>query len=151
MTAEPNGPHTILAFDYGRRRIGVAIGHPHRQHTGPLTTIRVGASGPDWSEIEQQVSEWDPSLLIVGLPYNMDGTDNELTPCAKKFARQLQGRFGLPVETVDERLTSVAARGLLRERRREGTRRKRVKSEDIDRMAALVILESWLNRPGEKT
>lgn len=121
------------------------------QHTGPLTTIRVGASGPDWSEIEQQVSEWDPSLLIVGLPYNMDGTNNELTPCAKKFARQLEGRFGLPVETVDERLTSVAARGLLRERRREGTRGKRVKREDIDRMAALVILESWLNRPGEKT
>ncbi len=121
------------------------------EHTGPLTTIRVGASGPDWSEIEQQVSEWDPSLLIVGLPYNMDGTNNELTPCAKKFARQLEGRFGLPVETVDERLTSVAARGLLRERRREGTRGKRVKREDIDRMAALVILESWLNRPGEKT
>ncbi len=121
------------------------------KHTGPLTTIRVGASGPDWSEIEQQVSEWDPSLLIVGLPYNMDGTNNELTPCAKKFARQLEGRFGLPVETVDERLTSVAARGLLRDRRREGTRGKRVKREDIDRMAALVILESWLNRPGEKT
>lgn len=150
MNAEPDGPHTILAFDYGRRRIGVAIGQPHTQHTGPLTTIRVGTSGAHWIEIEQQVSEWEPSLLIVGLPYNMDGTDNELTPCAKKFARQLKGRFGLPVETVDERLTSVEARNLLRERRREGTRGKRVRREDIDRMAALVILESWLNRHGGK-
>ncbi len=148
MIAAPNGPHTILAFDYGRRRIGVAIGQMRAQHTGPLTTVRVGTAGPDWIEIKQQISEWGPSLLIVGLPYNMDGTDNELTPCARKFARQLEGRFGLPVETVDERLTSVEARDLLRERRREGTRDKRVKREDIDRMAALLILESWLNQRG---
>ncbi len=151
MTAESDGPQTILAFDYGRRRIGVAIGQSGTQHTGPLTTIRVGGCGPDWSKIEQQLSEWQPSLLIVGLPYNMDGTDNELTPCVKKFARQLKGRFGLPVEMVDERLTSVEARNRLRERRREGTRGKRVTREDIDRIAALVILESWLNRPGRKT
>ncbi len=148
MTAAPDRPRTLLAFDYGRRRIGVAVGYDQTVHAGPLTTVPVGSSGPDWSAIQQQVVAWEPSLLIVGLPYNMDGTDNELTDCARRFTRQLQERFGLPVHTVDERLTSHEARVVLREQRREGKRKTRVKRGDIDRAAAALILETWLHEHG---
>jgi len=98
------------------------------------------------------VREWSPSRLLVGLPYNMDGTETSLTPTCRAFAAELERRCGLPVEFVDERLTSAAATAELREARRAGARARRVRREDIDAHAARLILETWLrgthDRPG---
>lgn len=139
----------LLAFDYGQRRIGVAVGN-----TGTRTATAVGtlpARGvPDWDAVTRCVRDWSPARLLVGLPYNMDGSESALTAACRRFAEELSRRYALPVELVDERLTSSAAQADLREARRTGARRRRVRREDIDANAARVILETWLqeaNRP----
>ena len=107
---------------------------------------------PDWSALERTVREWSPARLLVGVPYNMDGTETVLTATCRAFATELARRFGLPVDCVDERLTSSAATADLREVRRSGVRTRRVRREDIDAHAARLILETWLrgnaHRPG---
>lgn len=132
-----------MAFDYGSRRIGVAVGQTTTASASPAGVIDVHAS-PDWNGLERCVREWSPSRLLVGLPYNMDGTDTLLTATCRAFAVELERRYGLPVELVDERLTSAAATSDLREARRSGARSRRVRPEDIDAHAARLILETWL-------
>mgnify|MGYP006316871919 FL=1 len=105
---------------------------------------------PDWTAVERCVRDWSPSRLLVGLPYNMDGTDTVLTATCRAFAAELARRFGLPVEFVDERLTSAAATADLREARRSGARARRVRREDIDAHAARLILETWLRGTAER-
>ncbi len=133
----------LLAFDYGQRRIGVAVGN-----TGTRTATAVGtlpARGvPDWDAVTRCVRDWAPARLLVGLPYNMDGSESALTAACRRFAEELSRRYTLPVELVDERLTSSAAQADLREARRTGARRRRVRREDVDANAARVILETWL-------
>lgn len=133
----------LLAFDYGTRRIGVAVGQTTTGTASPAGVIGAGA-GPDWTALERCVQEWSPARLLVGLPYNMDGSETVLTGACRAFAGQLARRFGLPVEFVDERLTSVTAQADLREARRSGARTRRVTREDIDANAARLILETWL-------
>lgn len=128
---------TLLGFDFGPRKIGVAVGQTVTGSASALTTVRSRREKPDWSRIEQLVSEWQPDGAVVGLPYNMDDTETELAPNARRFARQLQGRFGLDVHLVDERLTSLEAR------RRLG--KSATSLEAIDAMAAKLILETWLS------
>jgi putative Holliday junction resolvase len=138
-----SAPAVILAFDYGARRIGVAVGQTTTGTASPAGVIAVHG-GPDWTAIERCGSEWSPARLLVGLPYNMDGTETVLTGTCRAFAGELARRFHLPVEFVDERLTSVAAQSDLRDARRSGARTRRVKREDIDANAARLILETWL-------
>jgi putative holliday junction resolvase len=136
----------IIAFDYGVRRIGVAVGQTTTATASPAGVIQVHGS-PDWPAIERCVREWSPGRLLVGVPYNMDGTETVLTATCRAFANELARRFGLPVDCVDERLTSSAATADLREARRSGARTRRVRREDIDAHAARLILETWLRGP----
>ena len=142
----PLPAEVILAFDYGVRRIGVAVGQTTTGTASPAGVIPVHGT-PDWPAIERCVNEWTPGRLLVGVPYNMDGTETVLTATCRAFARQLARRFGLPVDCVDERLTSAAASADLREARRSGARSRRVRREDIDAHAARLILETWLRGP----
>jgi len=138
-----------MAFDYGTRRIGVAVGQTTTATASPLGAVAV-REGPDWPTLDDQVRQWSPSRLLVGVPYNMDGTATVLTGTCRAFAAELERRFGLPVELVDERLTSAAASADLREARRAGARARRVRPEDVDAHAARHILESWLRRPADR-
>ena len=133
----------VLAFDYGSRRIGVAVGQTTTGSASPAGVIPVGAA-PDWSALDRCVTEWSPARVLVGLPYNMDGTETLLTGTCRGFGKELSRRYGLPVEFVDERLTSAAAQADLRDARRSGARTRRVKREDIDANAARLILQTWL-------
>lgn len=132
-----------MAFDYGARRIGVAVGQTTTASASPAGVIDVRGT-PDWKALARLVREWSPSRLLVGLPYNMDGSDTLLTATCRAFAVEIESRFGLPVELVDERLTSAAATSDLRDARRSGARTRRVRREDIDAHAARLILETWL-------
>jgi putative Holliday junction resolvase len=127
---------TLLGFDFGPRKIGVAVGQRVTGSASALTTIRSRRDKPDWERIGQLVSEWRPQAAVVGLPFNMDDTEGEVAPGARRFARQLKGRFGLEVHLVDERLTSLEAQHQLG--------RNAVSRETIDAMAAKLILETWL-------
>jgi len=140
----------VLAFDYGSRRIGVAVGQTLTGTASPAGTIAAHDTGPDWQGLGERVRAWAPVRLVVGLPYNMDGSETTLTAACRTFGDELARRFGLPVEFVDERLTSAAAHDELREARRAGARSRRVRREDIDANAARLILETWLREPRDR-
>jgi putative Holliday junction resolvase len=133
----------VLAFDYGERRIGVAVGQTASQTASPVGTLPARGT-PDWGAIERCLAQWGPARLLVGLPYNMNGSETGLTAACREFAAELERRTSLPVELVDERLTSAAATAELRDARRSGTRARRLRREDIDANAARLILETWL-------
>lgn len=140
----PDAPIRVLvAFDFGLRRIGVASGDTLTRNPAPRTAIANGDRGPDWAAITTLVAELGPHLLVVGAPYNADGTASAMTTKARDFAAQLTQRFGLPVEQVDERYSSLEAGAALKSQRAGGQRRKRVRQEDVDSGAAAVILQRW--------
>lgn len=141
------GPRPLLGFDFGLRRIGLAAGDTLTGTARPLATVANGKPGPDWAVIARHIGELQPALLVVGTPYNVDGSPGALAAPAREFAAELERRFGIPVATVDERWSSLEAGQVLRERRASGARR-RTRREDIDSAAAAVILERWL--AGEK-
>ena len=136
----------VLAFDYGERRIGVAVGQTALGTASPVGTLPAHGQ-PDWTAVDRCLRDWAPDRVLVGLPYNMNGTETVLTAACRAFAAELSSRSSLPVELVDERLTSSAATSELREARRSGARARRVRREDIDANAARLILETWLRRP----
>ncbi|TQV73997.1 Holliday junction resolvase RuvX [Aliikangiella marina] len=129
----------ILAFDFGLARIGVAVGQSITQTASPLETLKAKDGAPNWQLVEKLLTQWQPEKVIVGEPYNMDGSDQTITERARKFANQLHGRFGVQIELVDERLSSAAAREEIFE---YGGYKKLQKSQ-IDSIAAALILESW--------
>src|SRR5215469_3043597 len=132
---------TVLAFDFGLKRIGIASGDTLTRTAAPLATVSVKAGQPDWAAIERNVRAVHPGLLVVGAPYNVDGSPSALAPAARRFAAELEHRFGLPVNMVDERWSSLEAAEALKAQRASGERRKRIRREDIDSAAAAVILE----------
>ena len=134
----------VLGFDFGLKRIGVAVGQGVTGSASPLTTLQAVNDTTDWAGIERLLGEWKPQRLVVGLPYNMDGSEQELTRAARKFGRRLEGRFHIKVEFVDERLTSVAAREQLEEEVRDWHRAEQ--SGAVDRVAAQIILQSWFDQ-----
>ena len=134
----------VLGFDFGERRIGVAVGRPLTGSASPETVITSTGDGPDWSALLALVAEWAPAALVVGRPSNMDGTASAMTTAAEDFAAELGRRTGLPVHLVDERLTSFEAGETLRARRRDGTLKRRIRREDVDAHAAKLIVETWL-------
>ena len=136
---------TVLAFDFGRRRIGVAVGQEGIGTAGALPAVRGDCPGPEWRSIAELMTTWQPQVLLVGRPVALDGTTTWMTGLANAFARELGRRFGVPVELVDEALTSRDARSELAEQRRSGQRRRRVARGDVDSYAAQIILRSWLD------
>ena len=137
---------TYLGFDFGRKHIGVAVGRGEVRLAHALDTVAVHSDRPDWDHITRLIQEWRPSALVVGLPLNMDDSENDMTQAAKKFGNRLQGRYNLPVHMVDERLTSVMAKNTLQE---AGVPFKRRKSS-IDKLAAQAILQAFLDERGSR-
>lgn len=144
MTRRPGGPLTVLAFDFGLKRIGVAVGNTLTATAEPLATLAARAGAPDWDAIGRCVADWQPALMIVGAPCNMDGTPGPLTAPARDFAAELSARYGVDAELVDERLSSREAEQALQSRRRSGELGRRVRRSDVDREAACVLLRQWL-------
>ncbi|MBN3082808.1 Holliday junction resolvase RuvX [Pectobacterium polaris] len=130
---------TILAFDFGTKSIGVAIGQEITGTARALTSFKAQEGIPDWQKVEKLLSEWQPDLVVVGLPLNMDGTEQPLTARARKFANRLHGRFGVAIDLHDERLSTVEARADLFER--GGF--KALDKGSVDAASAVIILESW--------
>ena len=133
-------PGTVLGFDFGHRRIGVAVGQHLTSTVRPLITLTARAQRPDWQAIDAVIAEWQPNLLVVGLPRHADGSPNTVTRAALRFSHQLQNRYGLPTDTIDEHLSSYAAEALMRA---HPQKRKRVPRTAVDSIAAALILESW--------
>ncbi|BES83401.1 putative pre-16S rRNA nuclease [Pectobacterium araliae] len=130
---------TLLAFDFGTKSIGVAIGQEITGTARALTSFKAQEGIPDWQKVEKLLSEWQPDLVVVGLPLNMDGTEQPLTARARKFANRLHGRFGVAIALQDERLSTVEARADLFER--GGF--KALDKGSVDAASAVIILESW--------
>jgi putative Holliday junction resolvase len=135
-TPDTSAGTAVLGFDFGTKRIGVAVGQTITSSASPLGAVRATDGHPDWDHIARLVRDWKPAALVVGLPYNMDDSEAEVAPRARRFARQLEGRFRLPVHLVDERLTSVEAARHLGPGAAENGR--------LDSLAATFILETWL-------
>lgn len=133
---------TLIAFDFGTKSIGVAIGQEITGTARALTAFKAQDGVPDWQKIERLLKEWLPDLVVVGLPLNMDGTEQPLTKRARKFANRLQGRFGVNVILHDERLSTVEARSHLFD---HGGFRALDKGS-VDSASAVVILESWFEQ-----
>jgi len=131
---------TLLGFDYGTKRIGVAVGQDITRTVSPLTTLHSQNNKPDWDAIGKLITEWQPDRLVVGLPLHLDGSSQALTERVQRFGNQLKGRYNLPVEMVDERLTSHEAETEL------ATRGGKTAKADIDALAAALILQSWLDQ-----
>ena len=134
--------HILVAFDFGLRRIGVATANRETQTASPLTTVRVDRE-PPWRELDRIIDDWRPAQLIVGVPEG-DGAAS-IARRARAFAAALGERYGLPVATVDETLSSAAAESELAEKRRSGYLRRRVGKGGVDRVAACLIAEQWMN------
>jgi putative Holliday junction resolvase len=133
---------TVLAFDFGTRRIGVAVGELALGQAHPLTTIRAEANEKRFSEIAALIDEWKPVRLVVGLPLTLAGEPHAMTVRCRRFAKQLHGRFGLPVDPAEERLSSVEAE----EKLRENGYNARGAREHLDSMAAQIILQAYLQQ-----
>ncbi|MDH4284110.1 MAG: Holliday junction resolvase RuvX [Gallionellaceae bacterium] len=134
---------TLLAFDFGTKRIGVAVGNSISGTAQPLTTLHGEQNEQRFAAIAALIHEWQPSALVVGLPCNEDGSPHELTRLCRRFAQRLKGRFGLPTLLVDERFTSTAASSRLNENGIRGIKQKAL----LDQVAAQQILEAYFNEP----
>jgi putative holliday junction resolvase len=143
-----SAPETVLAFDFGLKRIGIASGDTLTRSAAPRPAAVSGAAGPDWAAITREVTTLRPARLIVGAPYNDDGSEGPMTAAARAFAAELERRFALPVHLVDERFSSLEATAALRERRASGTRKRRITKADIDSTAAVVILGRFFTGEG---
>jgi putative holliday junction resolvase len=137
----PDISGTVLAFDFGEKRIGVATGETMLKVAHPLTTINGEENEIKFTQIAQLVQEWRPALLVVGLPMHMDGEAHLLTQLSKKFAQRLEGRFNLPVIMVDERLSSAEASQNLSAAGIKGIKQKAM----LDAVAAQSILQSYFD------
>ena len=140
-------PGTVLAFDFGVKRIGVAVGEWPLAQAHPLTTIHGEANAERFAAIEALLKEWRPVSLVVGLPVALDGSAHEMTARSTRFANQLRGRFGLPVDSAEERLSSVEAE----ERLRASGHNARSAREHVDALAAQIILQCFFERFSEES
>jgi putative Holliday junction resolvase len=141
---------TVLGFDVGARRIGVAVGSAFGNGARALAVVDVHGAGPDWNAIDRIQREWRPDGLVVGDPMTLEGGDQPIRDRARAFARELRGRYRLPVVMIDERSSSVEAARRFADDRAQG-RRKRRDAAALDAMAAAVIVERWLDAPDDAT
>ena len=142
-TISPQFSGTLLAFDFGTKRIGIAIGNTILRRATPLVTIDNEKTAARFAAIAALLNEWQPSVLVVGLPSNDDGTPHELTALCRRFANRLKGRFNLPVILMDERYTSLAASAQLNTEGIHGMKQKLL----IDQYAAQQILQAYFDEP----
>jgi putative pre-16S rRNA nuclease len=140
--ARTSDRHILVAFDFGLRRIGIATANQQTRTASPLTTVRVDRE-PPWRDLDRIIDDWRPAQLVVGVPEG-DGAAG-IARRARAFATALGERYGLPVATVDETLSSAAAESELAEKRRSGYLRRRVGKGGVDRVAACLIAEQWMN------
>lgn len=146
MTSKPIT--TLMAFDWGAKKIGIAVGQMLTRTATPLPEIPARDGIPNWDTIQQLVDEWQPDAFVVGLPLNMDDSENECTPRARKFGNRLNARYGLPWFPMDERLSSFDARKTLAANARQtgvGPKKGRL----MDSVAAALILETWFSSQGD--
>ncbi|HED19617.1 MAG TPA: Holliday junction resolvase RuvX [Gammaproteobacteria bacterium] len=136
MAMSPTTFQTLLGFDYGRKRIGVAVGQQITQSATALTTVSARDGKPDWPAITRLIEEWKPDALVVGIPYHMDGSEQNMTLAAQRFCRQLAGRYRLPVLPAEERLSSYIVES--------GSPGSGKTGQTIDPLSAQVILQDWL-------
>ena len=161
MATFENVHETVLAFDFGFKTIGVAFGLSLTGSAQPLEPVNVKAGEPQWGEIDRHVQMWQPALLLVGLPFNMDGSESEMSLAARHFLAKLKDRYQIDTLGMDERLSTYAARDLLRQqdynvegkiasrsRQSNSKRRKRIKQTSVDSQAARLILESFFRQQG---
>ncbi len=140
---------TLLGFDFGTKRIGIAIAQEVTGTASPLTTIKAIKHKPDWESISKIITEWQPDLLVVGLPLHMDGTEQPMTQAARRFSNQLNGRYQIPIALMDERLSSNEAESILNEQ--SGSRGSLFRDSmfpdkaQIDMISAQLILQSWMS------
>ncbi len=132
---DSNSPKILLGFDFGMKKIGIAIGQSITESARPLTIIKAQDGIPDWKSIKNLIEEWQVEALVVGLPYQLDGNEQEITRATRKFANRLQAQFKLPVYLIDERYSSKEARSQLNE--------MGAHKDSLDSYAAKLILESW--------
>ncbi len=132
---------SVIGFDFGLKRIGLATGQSITGTASPLVTLQAVNHSPDWNGIEAQIRQWNPDALIVGIPYLLDGGETDITRAARNFSRELKRRFKLPVYTVDESLSSFEAEHQLKQDIKIAKHNK----HEIDKMAAAIIVQSWLD------
>jgi len=139
MASSEKGQRTLLGFDFGTKRIGIAIAQEITGTANPLTTITAIKHKPDWDSITKIIKEWQPDLLVVGLPLHMDGSEQPMTQAARRFSNQLNGRYQIPVTLMDERLSSNEAESILNDRSLFQDKAQ------IDMISAQLILQSWMS------
>ncbi|MGJ8525825.1 putative pre-16S rRNA nuclease [Halomonadaceae bacterium LMG 33818] len=138
------GQRLVMAFDFGSRRIGVAVGQEMLGSCTPLPPLTARDGQPDWSKVTDLVLEWRPDLFVVGLPLNMDDSESEMSRRARKFGNRLYGRYARPIEMVDERGSTREAKKIARERgRKAGSYRE----DGVDGIAAELILKAFFQAP----
>ncbi|HET6633017.1 MAG TPA: Holliday junction resolvase RuvX [Rhodanobacteraceae bacterium] len=139
------GDARYLGFDFGLRRIGVAVGQSLTASARPLRTLAAHDGVPDWQPLDALVAEWQPAALVVGLPLDVDGNEQPISRAARAFAAALASRYRCPIHFCDERYTSREANARFVEQRRAGSKRRR-DAAALDAAAAAIILETWLSR-----
>jgi putative Holliday junction resolvase len=143
---ERNGtPGTCLCFDYGSRRIGIAVGEAQLQQARPLSVVNNLNGTPDWPAIDRLIEQWQPTDLVVGWPLTEDGEEQFITAHVRGFMKRLQLRYSRPVHQADERYSSIAAQEEIRRQRQSGQRKRKTRHGDVDTVAAALILESWFS------
>ena len=135
---------TLLGFDFSKNRIGIAVGHELTGTVTPLETLTASNNKPDWEGITRLLEEWKPDLCIVGLPLTEEGGEQDASQAARRFANQLNGRYHLPVELVDERYTTREAQSLIQES--SMSKKDRQNKANVDKIAAQLIIQSWLEK-----
>ena len=138
---------TVIAFDFGLKRTGVAVGNTLTGSASPECTIQSNNEQPDWQSITRLFNEWKPDQLVVGMPTELDGSESPLTKRINRFCNQLNGRYNLPVDQENEQFTSIEAAARLKQLRQSG-RKKKVSKEEVDKIAASIILENWMQKQG---
>jgi len=132
---------SVIGFDFGLKRIGLATGQTITGTASPLATLQAVNQKPDWDSIETHIRQWQPDALIVGIPYQPDGGESDITRATRNFSKKLEQRFNLPVYTIDECLSSYEAEHQLK----QGIKISKHNKHEIDKMAAAIIVQSWLN------
>lgn len=136
----PNRSFLVMGFDFGMKRIGVAVGQTLTKTAKPITILTAERGEPNWQAVDKLIKEWQPKALLVGIPLNMDGTRQTITESAEAFAAELAKRYDISIYPVDERLTTVAARELVY----QDSGYRGLQKRKIDSVAAQLIVETWL-------
>lgn len=147
VNSAPTG--TVLAFDFGAKRIGIAVGHTEVRQASPVTTVGNIHGRPEWEKIAKLIEQWQPVALIIGLPLTESNESQPLLPLSAAFTKNLRKRFSLPTYRSDERFSSIEASKILAENRRRGNRRK-TQHADTDKIAAAIILDHWFSQLPKK-